>query len=41
MPHCTRVVTALLNSSLNNFFGRDMVFRYRMSGAEQPVAQKK
>ena len=41
VPQCTRAATDLLRGSLSAFVGRGMVFRYRMSGGEHPVAQRK
>ena len=40
-PQCSRSVIALLSDTLNTFVGRGTVFRYRLSGGEHPVAQRK
>lgn len=40
-PQLSRAVTASLTASLNEWVGRGQVFRYRLSGGEHPVAQRK
>ena len=40
-PQLSRAVTAFLKKSLSDWVGRGQVFRYRMSGGEHPVAQRK
>ena len=41
VPQLSRAVTAFLQKSLSAWVGRGQVFRYRMSGGEHPVAQRK
>ena len=40
-PQLSRAVTAFLKRSLSDWVGRGQVFRYRLSGGEHPVAQRK
>ena len=40
-PQLSRVVTGFLKASLSEWVGRGQVFRYRLSGGENPVAQRK
>lgn len=40
-PQISRAVVSLLATSLNTVVGKGLVFRYRLSGGEHPVAQRK